>query len=141
MFQEESLGISEKIFAILLFIIMNLIPIILIVVLSKNRTSLESDDLRKSIGTAYEGKGLENRMIIYRVLVHPPTFFYRRLIFVSVTVFLFDTPVMQMSIHNLMTLSVLAYLCHDKQMYTLRRQRFIEICSEFLLMLISILLL
>ena len=140
-FQEDSLGTSERIFAILLFILMNLIPIILTKVLYKHKNSLEGEDQRRQFGTAYEGKGLENRMIIYRIIVYPPTFFYRRMIFVSATVFLFDTPVMQMLIHNLMTLIILAYLCHDKQMYTTRRQRSIEISSEFLLMFISILLL
>ena len=113
-FQEDSLSINERIFAIFLFTVMNFIPIVLIMALYKQRDKLESEGSRKSIGSAYEGKGLESRMIIYRVLAYPPTFFYRRAIFISATVFLFDTPIMQMLIHNLMTLMVLAYLCHDK---------------------------
>ena len=43
-YEEESLGISERIFAILLFTIINLLPVILIIVLSKHRKSLESED-------------------------------------------------------------------------------------------------
>ena len=46
-FQEDSLGTSERIFAILLFILMNLIPIILTKVLYKHKNSLEGEDQRR----------------------------------------------------------------------------------------------
>ena len=66
-------------------------------------------------------------------------FFYRRLFFICASVYLFEKPAMQMIVHQLLTLATLVYLVMDKKMYQQVDLAIIEITTEFLLLLTSIL--
>ena len=58
----------------------------------------------------------------------------------AATVFLFDKPNSQMIVHQGLTMATLVYLVQDQRMFTSRFQKVIEIASEFLLLLMSILM-
>ena len=73
------------------------------------------------------------------VWLYPPMFFYRRLFFICASVYLFEKPAMQMIVHQLLTLATLVYLVMDKKMYQQVDLAIIEITTEFLLLLTSIL--
>ena len=67
-------------------------------------------------------------------------FFWRRTIFIAATVFLFEYPLMQMYVHNLLSLIALVLLIVDRQGFDTKAQRMVEIASEALLFITSIFL-
>ena len=80
----------------LLFLIA--IPIFLAVVLYRNGDKLETEVIKKKIGSLYAGKDVSESHN-HRVWVSPLMFFYRRLFFIVASVYLFDHPSMQMLVH------------------------------------------
>ena len=87
----------------------------------------------------YEGKNVEAERN-HQVWSFPLVYFYRRTFFVLGTVFLFDYPSIQMMLHQLLSLAMLAYLLSDHYMYTWFTHRFVEISTEALLLLVSTLM-
>ena len=64
-------------------------PIIMSKILYAKRDSLSNEDTINTYGTLYVGKNIEEPSRNY-VWVYPLTFFFRRTIFMIVTVFLFE---------------------------------------------------
>jgi len=63
----------------------------------------------------------------------------RRTAFIAVTVFMFEYPVLQMIVHQLLTMATLVYLCHGN-IFESQLRKCIEIFSEAMLLLSSIVL-
>ena len=118
---------------------MSALPIYFLTVVYRNRESLEMKEKSSKFGALYSGKNVSNRAK-HRVWLFPMTFFYRRLIFISVSVFLFDTPSMQMLVHQVLTMATLIYLLSFNQRFVSREQKVIEIGSEMLMLLTSLLI-
>ena len=91
------------------------------------------------MGTLYEGKNVESERK-HRVWSYPLVFFYRRSFFAVCTVTLFDYPALQMMMHQILSLAMLAYLLHDHYMFTYFTHQFVEVGTEALLLLVSTLL-
>ena len=115
------------------------LPIYFLTVVYRNRESLEMKEKSSKFGALYSGKNVSNRAK-HRVWLFPMTFFYRRLIFICVSVFLFDTPSMQMLVHQVLTMATLIYLLSFNQRFVSREQKVIEIGSEMLMLLTSLLI-
>ena len=75
---------------LLLLIFLNLIPIVFIGVLYKNRRSLNTDFTKKRIGSMYQTV----QPITKYSLTYPVIFLFRRSVFVAMTFYLFDYPVL-----------------------------------------------
>ena len=86
----------------------------------------------------YMGRRVQNNLDERRVWIYPISFFCRRTIFIMATVLLFEYPNMQMVVHQVLTMANLVYISIDHRMFNDQSQRFIEIVSEILLLLISI---
>ena len=65
-------------------------------------------------------------------------FFWRRLLFILVTVYMFDYPLMQMFSHHLLSMVTMAILLHDQGSFESKAQRNVEVGSELCLHLASI---
>ncbi len=72
--------------------------------------------------------------------MHPLIFFYRRTLFIVVTVYLLDYPALQMSAHYVLTMCTVAYFGWNDRFFDDRPMKIVEIGSEFLLDCISIVL-
>ena len=88
----------------------------------------------------YLGRRVVNTLDERNVWIYPITFFCRRTTFIAATVFLFEYPNMQMLVHQSLTLANLVYISIDNRMFADKCTRFIEIISEILLLLVSVLL-
>ena len=64
-------------------------------------------------------------------------FFYRRLIFCIGTVLMFDHPALQMILHQILSLAVLAYLLRDQYMFSYLMHWICEVATEALLLIVS----
>ena len=87
----------------------------------------------------YDGKNVESERK-HRAWTFPLVFFYRRMIFCVGTVLLFDKPALQMILHQILSLGMLAYLFSDHYMFANRMHWFCEFGTEALLLLVSILM-
>lgn len=74
----------------------------------------------------------------HKIWAFPIFFFYRRTLFIVVTVFLLDYPLFQMMAHYLLTMLTMVYLAYDTRLFNSRSIKCVEIGSELLLHLFSI---
>ena len=74
------------------------LPLFLSFILFKNRDQLEKEEKKKSYGSLYAGKNV-NEERNHCVYFYPPIFFFRRLFFICASVYLFKKPAMQMIVH------------------------------------------
>ena len=88
---------GELAIAVIIFIVINLIPLLLTIIVFKKADELEREENVGKFGTIYGGKNVAFGKD-HQVWKHPLTFFYRRLAFMSVTVFLADIPQLQMMV-------------------------------------------
>ena len=96
-----------------MLILINVCPLVLSRILYKNNSDLEDKETESKIGTLYEGKNVEAKRK-HRAWVFPLVFFGRRLVFILGTVALFDYPSIQMIMHQILSLGMLAYLLWDR---------------------------
>ena len=139
-YKAEDMGIGSKVSSVLIFLVINIVPCILTFVYSKNVQSLQDKDKKNKFGTAYQERTADKKAM-YRVVLFPLLFFYRRTAFALTSVLLFDRPAIQMIVHIFLTMATLVYLCYDSWMFESKIQRSIEIANEVFLLLLSILLL
>ena len=85
-------------FSTLILIVFLLLPIVYSVVLYRLNDSLDKQKYVKSIGTLYQGRDVGGG-IDSKAWVFPLFFFFRRIAFAAVTIFLFSYPSMQMLAH------------------------------------------
>ena len=116
------------------------VPATLAIAIYRNRKNLHKEKIVKAIGTIYQGRRLQSTVDTIRVWIYPVSYFCRRTIFIGASVFLLDHPNMQMIMHQFLTMATLVYLCYDSRMFENRSQKSIEIVTEILLLLVSILL-
>lgn len=66
-------------------------PVVFFVVMYKNDDQLSSETTKKEIGSIYAGKNVDTVSSL-AYFYHPMAFFWRRTLFIVITVFLFDWP-------------------------------------------------
>ena len=82
---------GERITAIAILLMINLVPLILSRILYKKAKVLESAENLTKFSTMYSGKNVnENKS--HKVWIYPLAFFFRRTIFICATVFLSEVP-------------------------------------------------
>ena len=110
---------ADILIALVVLCIVNIAPIICCIVIFRNRAGLKEDDNRKAFGTLYQGRKIEDTK--NRIMLYPIAFFYRRTIFIIVTVFLFDRPAIQMILNQVLTIFMIIYLLYEsKSLYASR---------------------
>ena len=119
--------------------LLSLMPIFFSFVLYKKHTELDLEENHKKIGTLYLGHNVGGDRLI-RPEFFPCAFFYRRTIFLTVSIFLFEKPAMQLMVHGVLTLLTIIYLSVDTRMFKQRTQAFVEIGSEVILLEITVVL-
>ena len=97
--------------SVVTFAVVNISPIIFLYVLRKNRDHLNEEDKVKSFGSLYLGKNIQRPT--HKVHRYPLAFFWRRIAFISATVFLLDYPLLQIVTNHVLTLATLIYLVND----------------------------
>ena len=117
---------------------LNLAPIIFYCTVRANRSKLGDEEIQKVIGAIYMGKNIEKANS--NAGLFPMGFFWRRTLFVVVTVYLFDWPSMQMIAHQVLTVLLIISLVADKSAFESTSQKTIEIGSELMLHFSSIML-
>ena len=94
----ESAGALDITVAVLILFVLNSIPIVLSKLLYNNTDMFEDEMFTKKYGTLYQGRNVSQDRD-HNIFLSPLVFFYRRTLFVAITVFLFDYPSMQMISH------------------------------------------
>ena len=115
--------------ACVIILIANLVPLHYARVLSNNRKLLETERKVRTIGSLYDTRNVRSDYD-GRVWTYPITFFYRRLCFSAITIFLFKLPDMQMIAHQLVSMMTVVYISWDNHMFKDRQVRFVEIATE-----------
>ena len=121
-----------------IIVLINGSPLIFYIVLNRNHDNLEDKQRQKSYGALYIGKNVTSDN--HKAQFYPMIFFWRRLIFIIVTVYLFDYPLMQMFVHFALNITMMAILLYDERAFSSKGQRYVEIGSELGLHFTSIML-
>ena len=93
----------------------NFVPLIFLTFLYRNRESLGATKYIESIGQLYIGKN-PNRSEHYIHLV-PTAFLYRRTIFSTATVFLYEQPNLQIIINNSLSILMIVLMAVDDDLF------------------------
>jgi hypothetical protein len=110
-----SQGALQMAISIITLIVLNLLPLLFAKVLHRNRETLDSEDTLAKYGALYEGlntketKGSPPKKK-RAVWLNPLICMFRRSLFILISVFLFEYPVMQMVGHCLLTLANAIYV-------------------------------
>lgn len=68
--------------------VINCAPLIFYIIINRNRDRLEEEEKIKSYGALYNGKNVSNED--HNAQYYPMIFFWRRLLFIVITVYMFD---------------------------------------------------
>ena len=105
--------------AVITMLAVNIAPVLCCYAIWRNRDKLHEEQNRKSFGTLYTGRNIG--MADHRIMLYPLAFFYRRTIFMLITVFEFDNPVIQMTLNQVLTLAMIVYLLvESKSLFSTR---------------------
>ena len=115
-FKHTDAGAWSQFVAVLMLVGINVCPLILSRILYKNNGVLEDKEKVSKIGTLYEGKNVPADRK-HRVWIYPLVFFFRRSLFIVGTLVLFDYPALQMVVHQLLSVAMLAYMLKDQYMF------------------------
>ena len=115
-FKHTDAGAWSQFVAVLMLVGINVCPLILARILYKNNGVLEDKEKVSKIGTLYEGKNVPADRK-HRVWIYPLVFFFRRSLFIVGTLVLFDYPALQMVVHQLLSVAMLAYMLKDQYMF------------------------
>ena len=137
-FKVSGTGLADISTSIALLIILNISPIIFYKAMKQSEDKLSEEETKKVIGSIYMGKNINK--VDHNAHLFPMAFFWRRTLFVAVTVFLFDWPSMQMAAHHVITVIMIALLVTDNTAYDSTSQKIIEVGSELLMHFTSIML-
>jgi len=118
--------------------IVNLTPLLFLWVGYLNRDNLDREEIRSRMGSIYTGKNVQDKE--HRAYLYPLAFFWRRILFAVATVYLLEHPALQIIVHYLLTMLMVVLLLWDGRAFESQSQRLVEIGSEFLLHLSSIML-
>ena len=102
---------SAYVYPFMILTVINVIPVVFFLVAYCKRDKLDEEATRKSIGAIYLGKNITKND--HKAHVYPMIFFWRRSLFVIVTVCLFDQPTLQMIAHYLLTMLTVTALLAD----------------------------
>mmetsp|Transcript_21882 Transcript_21882/g.29288 ORF Transcript_21882/g.29288 Transcript_21882/m.29288 type:complete len:170 (+) Transcript_21882:728-1237(+) len=132
------ISVADIISAAGILALINGAPLVFVCVLKKNKKRLGEDESRLSYGAVYNGKNVSDDN--QHAWLYPMAFFWRRCGFIAATIFLFDYPLMQMNVHYVLTMISVAILAYNRKAFESRGQFLVEVGSEFLLHVTSILL-
>ena len=108
------------------------------ILLSRCHDHLADAPVINKIGTLYQGKEVDRKA--HSVEYFPLAFFTRRIVFAIATVYLHDSPKLQMAVHHVLTLATIVHLAYDKRTQVSQGFRLVEIGSEVLMHATCILL-
>jgi len=114
----------------------NFVPLKFFMILYNNHYELADEAFVKKSGTLVLGKRVDDDD--HKIWAFPIMFFFRRTLFIVVTVFLLDYPFFQMVAHYVLTMLTIAYLAYDTRLFSSKSIKLVEIGSELLLHLFSI---
>lgn len=77
--------------AVLIYLFINVLPLVYVCILYKHDKSLEDEEVKRKYFNLYDNKNVD-RNRTHRVWFFPLSFFYRRTVFCAVTIFLYDMP-------------------------------------------------
>ena len=123
-------GADTALSVIILATMLNIVPITLTVVLHNKHEQLKEAETKERIGTIYIGKNV-NR-IDHEEQWTPLHFFFRRTLFICVTVFFFSEPSIQIITVLALSAVTIIYMAHDKNKFESQAQRCVEVGSESL---------
>ena len=119
--------------AIGIIVLLNILPLIYARVLCKKAKNLENEEVSRKIGNLYDNKNVKSGKD-HKVWVFPISFFFRRVIFAILTIFLFDRPNLQMIAHQFISLLTIVYLSRDQTRFKDKGTQVVEIGTEMLLL-------
>lgn len=122
----------------LLLFLVAVMPLIFFRAVHKNRGNLEDPKVKGSFGSVYRGKNVKD--LNHKAYLYPMLLFWRRILFATATVYFFAYPLMQMYVHYFLTFSTVILLMINKRAFDSQAQRLVEVGSELLLYVCSIML-
>ena len=143
---------DQKVISITILVIINILPIFYARVLKKRRTKLHQLKNRSTIGSLYEGfyryrEQVKRRLrldkskkfkLIRRTYIYPMAFLWRRSLFIVLTVWVFDYPVLQMAGHLYLTLFNMCLLIGLKENFLSKQRMLTELFAEGMTLVASI---
>lgn len=123
---------------ICLLLLLTMTPIFFFGLLAYRKKRLSDEDSVKSFGTLYKGRNVEKPT--NNVQFDPLAFFFRRSLFTCISVFLFNSPEIQMIVNQCLIMAYIVYLANDSAKFETRSLAFVEIGTETLLLLVCIIL-
>ena len=89
----------------------------------------QKDSKNHKVGSSY-----------YAIWLYPLLWMLRRSIFMAITIFLFDYPILQFAANYFLSMAYIAYLVHQKALYEDGKRRFVEVFTEFMILTSTVLL-
>ena len=114
--------------SIAILVLINGAPLAFFIVIKCNHSLLADEERKKSFGAIYNGKNVSKDD--HRAQFYPLGFFWRRMLFIIITVYMFDYPLMQMIAHLSLTMVMMAFLVYDSQAFESKAQKYVEVGSE-----------
>ena len=106
-------GDGSIVLPLMVIALVSLTPLAFVYVMFRNKERLDREDFRERYGSMYGGKNVYNERT--KAYLYPMLYFWRRLIFAIITVYLFPYPLMQLLVHHFMTmLSVILLVSHKR---------------------------
>ena len=107
---------TEFITAIVIFVFINSMPLVFCFILRRHHKTLADHDNIASFGTLYTGRNVTD--VSHKAHFLPLTFFYRRAIFILVTVHFFKHPSLQFISCHVITILTIVYLASNNRTFS-----------------------
>ena len=131
--ESQQLGVG-----IAIIIVMTAIPIFYAVLIFRKRKDLNKEETKMKFNSLYLGLKLDGKN--RTIWLYPLLWMLRRSIFMAITTGLFHYPVLQFAANYALTIPYIAYLAHKKSMFDDGKRRFVEVFTEFMVMISTTLL-
>ena len=117
---------------------MTALPIFYAVLLYRKRKELAKEETKEKFISLY--LGLELNESNRTVWLYPLLWMLRRSIFMAISTSLFHYPTLQFAANYALSIPYIAYLAHSNSLFEDGRRRFVEVFTEFMVMISTILL-
>ena len=123
---------------IAIVIAMTALPIFYAVLLFRKRKDLSKGETKEKFFSLY--LGLKLNASNKTTWLYPLLWMLRRSIFMAITTGLFHYPVLQFVANYALSILYIAYLAHSSSLFEDKWRRFVEVSTEFMVMISTILL-
>ena len=90
---------SSVAIGVVIFLVLLALPFFFAKVVHKNKDNLKKENMKKTIGTLYDGLRVSTEKKINPIWWYPVAFMLRRILFIVITVAMFEYPSLQMAAH------------------------------------------